>query len=90
MGGGNDPERSSQCSFDPKLTLSDPKQLCSLASEISAIVIPGTECFLNNLSVSAVFASSDGLDQIQNCIWILLYLGFGFFFNFLFLNFCSH
>lgn len=43
VGGESDPEHRSQCSFDPELTQSDPKQLRSLAGEVSAVVIPGTK-----------------------------------------------
>lgn len=82
--GENDPEHGSQCTFNPKLTQSDPKQLCNLAGEVSAIIIPGTECLLNWVSSCAVFASSDGLDKIQDYIWISLYLLVWGFFPFLF------
>lgn len=83
------PEHRSQCNFNPKLTQSDPKQLCNLAGEVSAVIIPGTECLLNWVCAWAVFASSDGLDKIQNSIWILLYLVLlylvlGFFFSLFF------
>lgn len=46
VGGESDPEHQSQCSFDPEVTQSDPKQLRGLAGEVSAVVIPGANCLL--------------------------------------------
>lgn len=43
-------------------------------SQLLLFLAPSTFC----MSISAIFAASDGLGQIQNYIWILLYLIFFF------------